>query len=134
VIVVSAVVDGFTRIAKLQVICPSTEGEDGYDVWVLESPITQLAGENVVYSILWQGADQLSSPDEAIYKDGASTDSAATYFPSGTSSVTGNIQTLENLSALVSGSRFVIVATCTVDGDIRQVKILVLCPDTAGEQ
>lgn len=133
-VVVSATVDSMTRVVKIMVLCPRLAEESGGDVWVDEYRVIQMPGENAAYSILWDGADTLSSPGAAVYKDKSVTDSAATYLSTGANSVSGNVQTLKNLSALVGGSRFIVVATCTADGNVRQVKILVVCPAAGGEQ
>ena len=100
------------------------------DLNVKESPLTAIAGETLTYSLTWLGASNLSSPAAVVYyKNSPVTDTA---MPSGSHSVSGNVQTLKPITfdnAWVNN--FIVVnIQCVVDNntEIRKLKIYIQKP------
>ena len=85
-------------------------------IWILESPVHVVEGISIPFTITFPWATTVSaSPTVEIYKDGSSTNTASTYMPSGSHSVSGNTLTMKNLTAVVPG-KYVLVINATVDG------------------
>lgn len=85
------------------------------DVWLDESPIYLVEGAAPTITVTFPWASTVSgTTTNEIYKDGSSTDSAATYL-TGSTSVSGNTTTLQQYQALVPG-KYVHVINATVDG------------------
>lgn len=93
------------------------------DIWVIESPINIVEGATIPLTVTFPWATAVTTvPTVEIYKDGSSTDSAATYMPSGSHTASGNTQTLKPLTALIPG-KYVIVMNSTVDSVLDVWKI-----------
>lgn len=92
---------------------------------IQESPISMVEGETITYSIAWLGASSLSSPGAIVYIGGS--DESATAMPSGTHTVSGNVQTLKPIVAGSSdgGKVFVVAISCVVDGNTEIRKLLI---------
>lgn len=96
------------------------------DITTIESPISMLEGETITYSLTWQGSNSLSSPTVLVFKDG--TDYTSTAMPSGSHSVSGNVQTFKPLVTTAGtdgGKRFVVIIQCVVDSNTERRKLLV---------
>lgn len=95
------------------------------DILLVESPISMIEGESITFNITWQGAGSLSSPTAIVYKKGA--DITSTVMPSGSHSVSGNVQTLKPLTPSTNdgGQKYVIVVQCEVDGNTEKRKLMV---------
>lgn len=95
------------------------------EILVIESPINMIEGETITYSLTWQGASSLSSPNAFVYKDGA--DITSTAMPSGAHAVSGNVQTLKPLEAGATDGRkkYVLIVECAVDGNTERRKLIV---------
>lgn len=86
------------------------------DIWLEESPIYVVEGATPTITVTFPWATTCSgTPTVEIYKDGSSTDSAGTYMPAGSHSVSGNTMTMKALAVLVPGN-YAIVMNVTVDG------------------
>ena len=98
--------------------------------WVVEEVEPAVEGATITYSITWLGASSISSPSSKVYMNG--TDITSTVQPSGSASVSGNVQTLKPIAfqAGHGGNHYVVTCTCTVDGntDIAKFKVKVLRP------
>ena len=67
-------------------------------IWLVESPVTMVAGEQIAFSVDWQGAARVSDPEAYVYRNGA--DITAEVMTSDDShQVSGNVVTLKKLSA-----------------------------------
>lgn len=84
-------------------------------IWLLESPIYLVEGAAPTVTVTFPWATTVSgTTTNEIYKDGSSTDGAATYL-TGSTSVSGNTTTLQQYKDLVPG-KYVHVINATVDG------------------
>ncbi len=92
---------------------------------IIESPISQIEGEVVIYSLTWQGASSLSNAGAKVFKDG--TDITSTAMASGSHAVSGNVQTFKPLTAGGNDGKkkYVVVPSCTVDGNTEKRKLIV---------
>ena len=97
-------------------------------LWIVESPIEMVEGETITYSIEWLGTSSLSSPTATVKFN--SQDVTSTVMPSGSHSVSSNIQTLKPITAATAHVRgsYIVTIQCTVDGntEIRLLEIRVL--------
>jgi len=96
-------------------------------LWVLEGPQTMREGETVTYSLTWLGGTNLSTPSAIVYKNGTVVTTAV--MPSGSHSVSGNVQTLKpvTIPAGYGGSTIVVEASCIVDGNTEKRGIQIKC-------
>lgn len=86
------------------------------DIWLEESPMYLVEGATPTITVTFPWASTITgTPTVEMYKDGSSTDTAATYMPSGSVSTSGNSLTSKALAVLVPG-KYVIVFNATVDG------------------
>jgi hypothetical protein len=101
---------------------------------VLEEAEAVVEGATITYSYTWTGISSVSSPTATVYKDGQ--DITSTVMPSGSHSVSGNVQTLKPIvfQANHGGSKYVINIQAVADGntDIYKQDILVLRPGDEG--
>ena len=85
------------------------------DVWLEGTPAVVVEGATPTVTVTFRWATAVSgTTTNEIYKDGSSTDTAATYL-SGSTSVSGNTTTCKAFQALVPGN-YVLVINATVDG------------------
>jgi hypothetical protein len=99
---------------------------DEASIWLIESPVTMVEGEQVAFSVDWLGAASVAEPDAWIYKHG--TDITVTAMGSGDEhTISGNVLTLKKLTARANdgGSRYVVVIEALVDGNVERRKLLV---------
>ena len=93
---------------------------------IIESPIGMIEGEKVTFSITWLGVTTLSSPTAVVYKSG--TDISSTAMASGSHSVSGNVQTLKELTAIAGdgGKRYIVIIEAVIDsGNVERRKLIV---------
>ncbi|MCW5876893.1 MAG: hypothetical protein KIS85_08425 [Anaerolineales bacterium] len=96
------------------------------NIWLIESPIVMVEGEEIAFSVDWQGAANVSSPAAQAYKNGV--DITAEVMSAGDQHlVNGSVQTLRRLQARAGdgGSRYVLVVEAEVDGNLERRKLLV---------
>ena len=95
------------------------------EILIIESPRSMIESEVITYSVTWQGASSLSSPGAKVYANGANISSTA--MSSGSDSVSGNVQTLKPLTAGTNDGKkvYVVVISCTVDGNTESRKLIV---------
>ena len=96
------------------------------DIWLIESPVTMVEGEQIAFSVDWQGAERLSNPEAAIYKNGA--DITEQSMDAGDEHViNGNVLTLKKLRARLGdgGARYVLVVEADVDNNRERRKLLI---------
>lgn len=98
-------------------------------IWVLESPVTQVEGEAIAYSIEYLGATAVSSPTLVVYMNG--TDVTTAVCISGDSNTaSGTTVTMKKITAKSGdgGHRYIAVVSATVDGntEIRKLEIYVM--------
>ena len=95
-------------------------------VWLIESPVSMVAGEQIAYSVDWLGATSVSAPQAGVYRNGADI-TAEAMDGEDAHSVSGNVLTLKKLRALDDdgGACYVLVVTANVDGNLERRKLLV---------
>ena len=93
------------------------------EVWLEPSPFNLVEGATPALTVKYPyGTTVAASPTVEIYKDGSSTDSAGTYMPAGSHSVSGNSMTSKPLAVLVPG-KYVIVFNATLDNVLSPKKL-----------
>jgi hypothetical protein len=100
--------------------------ESESSIWLIESPVVMVEGEQIAYSVDWQGAARVESPQAAVYKNGA--DITAQTMDAGDEHViTGAVLTLKMLRARSGdgGARYVLVVEAEVDGNLERRKLLI---------
>jgi hypothetical protein len=95
-------------------------------IWLLDSPVTMLEGEEIAFSVDWQGATVVSDAAVTVYKNAADiTDEAM----GGADAhlINGNVLTMKKLTAGATdgGSRYVLLIEAMVDGNRERRKLLV---------
>jgi hypothetical protein len=99
---------------------------DTKEIWLIESPVTMVEGEEIAYSIDWLGANKVESPVVTVYKNGS--DYTSTCMVSGDEHlVSGNVLTMKKITAIANdgGSRYVAAIQCTVDNNVEIRKLLI---------
>ena len=76
--------------------------------------IEQGEAESVAYSIEYADYSSVSSPSVTVYRNGS--DVTSTVMPSGSHTVSNNVVTMKNLTALNGGDTYIISITVTVTG------------------
>ncbi len=100
--------------------------ESDTTIWLIESPVVMVEGEQIAYSVDWQGAARVETPQAAVYKNG--TDITAQSMDAGDEHiVTGSVLTLKKLRARNGdgGARYVLVVEAGVDGNLERRKLLI---------
>lgn len=95
-------------------------------IWLIESPVVMVEGEQIAYSIDWQGAANVSDPQATVYKNGV--DITADAMEAGDEHIiNGSVLTLKRLRARITdgGARYVVVVEASVDGNRQRRKLLV---------
>lgn len=103
-------------------------------VWLIESPVNMVEGEQIAYSVDWQGAASVFNPEASVYKNGM--DITAEAMDAGDEHViNGNVLTLKKLRARVSdgGAHYVLVAEADVDGNRERRKLLIHIAKSSAE-
>jgi hypothetical protein len=95
-------------------------------VWLIESPITMIEGEEIAYSINWLGASRVEDPYVAIYKNGEEITSEV-LSPTDENVISGNVLTLKRILARLSdgGSRYIVLVEALVNGNKERRKLLI---------
>ena len=100
--------------------------ESENNIWLIESPVVMVEGEQIANSVDWQGAARVESPSTVVFKnDGDIT--AQTMDASDEHVITGSVLTLKKLSARAGdgGSRYVLLVEAEVDGNVERRKLLI---------
>jgi hypothetical protein len=101
--------------------------------FVVEDVAPAIEGSTLTFDVEWVDGSTLSSPTAKVYMN--NTEITSTAMPSGSHSVSGNVQTLKPLvfTAGHGGNYYVVDFQCVVDGntEIGRFKIKVL---RAGEE
>jgi hypothetical protein len=95
-------------------------------IWLAESPLTMIEGEEIAFSVEWIGGVNLSAPESKVYKNGV--DISASVMVSGDSDlVSGNVQTIKRVTAVSGdgGSRYVVEISANVDNNLEKRKLLI---------
>jgi hypothetical protein len=95
-------------------------------VWLVESPITMVEGEEIAFSIEWQGAARVSEAEATVFKNAVDI-TEQTMEGDDEHVINGNVLTLKKLTAGANdgGARYVVVAEADVDGNREKRKLLV---------
>lgn len=95
------------------------------NIWVVESPLTMIEGEEIAFSLEWSGAAVVEDPSSKVYQDGVEiTESVMVNGDSDTAS--GNVQTIRRISAQSGdgGGCYVVEICANVDNNIEKRKLL----------
>ncbi|HRN50154.1 MAG TPA: hypothetical protein PLC52_04915 [Anaerolineales bacterium] len=100
-------------------------------VWLIDSPVSMVAGEQIAYSVDWQGATSVSTAQATVYRNGADITSEA--MDAGDAHIiTGSVLTLKKLRALDvdGGASYVVMIAAVVDGnhERRKLRVQVVSP------
>lgn len=99
---------------------------EGNGVWLIESPITMVEGEQIAFSVNWLGASKVTSPVVDIYKNGA--DITEEVLGAGDEYViSSNVLTLKKLRARDTdgGAKYVMVIEANVNSNTERRKLLI---------
>jgi hypothetical protein len=95
-------------------------------IWLIESPVVMVEGEQIAYSVDWQGAVRVEAPQAAVYKN--ATDITELSMDAGDEHIlNGSVLTLKKLRARSGdgGARYVLVVEAEVDGNLERRKLLI---------
>jgi hypothetical protein len=103
-------------------------------VWLVESPITMVEGEQIAFSVEWQGAARVDQAQAIVFKNAVDITEQAMEGDD-EHVINGNVLTLKKLSAGVTdgGARYVLVVGADVDGNRERRKLLVQVVKAAAE-
>ena len=104
------------------------------EVWVVESPLVMVEGEEIAFSLEWLGACQVEEPAAVVYRGGQ--DVTGEVMVSGDEHVvSGAVVTLKKITAGASdgGAKYVVAIRCRVDGN-REIRKLLLHVVRAGSE
>ena len=96
------------------------------EFWLIESPISMVEGEQIAFSVDWQGASLVSDPEASVYKNGV--DLTEQVMDAGDEHViNGNVLTLKKLRARSedAGAGLVLVVEANVDNNRERRKLLI---------
>jgi hypothetical protein len=95
-------------------------------VWLVESPVTMVEGEQIAFSVQWLGAARVSEAGAVVFKNTVDITDAA-MAGADAHVVNGNVVTLKKLTAAETdgGARYVLVVEADVDGNREKRKLLV---------
>lgn len=95
-------------------------------IWLMESPAVMVEGEQIAYSVDWQGAANVTNPAAFVFKNGVDL-TAETMDGDDAHVVNGSVLTLMKLLARPGdgGARYVLVVEADVDGNRERRKLLV---------
>lgn len=95
-------------------------------VWLVESPITMVEGEEIAFSVDWQGAARVSEADASVFKNGVDI-TEETMEGDEEHVINGNVLTLKKLTARSTdgGGRYVLMIEADVDGNRERRKLLI---------
>lgn len=99
---------------------------EGNGVWLIESPITMVEGEQIAFSVDWLGASKVTDPAVDVYKNG--TDITQEVMNADDEHViSGNVLTLKKLRARETdgGARYVMVIEANVNSNTERRKLLI---------
>lgn len=95
-------------------------------VWLAESPLAMIEGEQIAFSVEWQGAALVTDPEASVFKNGV--DITADSMDAGDDHIiNGNVLTLKKMRARTTdgGARYVVVVEANVDGNVERRKLLI---------
>lgn len=100
--------------------------ESETNIWLIESPVIMVEGEQIAYSVDWQGAANVTDPQATVFKNGV--DITADAMDAGDQHIiNGSVLTLKRLRARATdgGARYVVVVEADVDGNRERRKLLI---------
>ena len=95
-------------------------------IYLIESPVTMIEGEQIAFSVDWQGAASVSDAAAWVFKNGADI-TAQTMDAGDEIIINGNVLTLKKLRARSAdgGARYILVVEALVDGNRERRKLLI---------
>ena len=99
-------------------------------VWLIESPVTMIEGEEIAYSVNWLGASLVEEPYMAVYKNGEDI-SNEVLNAIDENVISGNVLTLKRILARASdgGAQYVVLVEALVNGNKERRKLLIHIAD-----
>ena len=95
-------------------------------IWLAESPVRMIEGEEIAFSVEWCGAAQVQQPGSRVFRHGV--EITETVMVSGDEdTASGSLQTLRRITALSGdgGNRYVVEVCANVDNNIEKRKLLI---------
>ncbi len=95
---------------------------------IVESPIEMIEGEAITFLIDWEGASSITEAASVVYLESSEADITSAVMPTATGSDDGvSVQTLGELTAQADhgGNRYILIVTCTVDGNTEKRKLII---------
>ncbi len=95
-------------------------------IWLIESPVVMVEGEQIAYSVDWQGAANVTNPVATLYKSGVDI-TADAMVAEDAYAINGSVLTLKRVLARAGdgGARYVLVVEADVDGNRERRKLLI---------
>ncbi len=94
------------------------------EIWLVESPITMIEGEEFTFGHTWEDADSVATGTLAVYKKGTNVTTDVT---TGAHSIAGAVHVWPTIKSLVGGETYVAVIGATVDGNVQKRKLMIYC-------
>jgi hypothetical protein len=104
----------------------------GEIVWVRESPLDVVEGEELTYDLTWEVGTTLTDPSAKIYRNGR--DVSATMMVTGSDSISGRVQAIKKITSLKANNVYIVVFKCTVDGQVELRKLQLNCQAPGAHQ
>lgn len=103
-------------------------------VWLIESPVTMIEGEEIAYSVNWLGASKVDEPYVAVYKNGQDI-SEEVLNETDENVISGNVLTLKRILARQTdgGARYVVLIEALINGNKERRKLLIQIADADQE-
>lgn len=95
-------------------------------IWLVESPLTMMEGEEIAFSVEWSGAVSVSDPTSQVYKNGEEI-TEEVMVCGDSESASGNVHSLRRITAQSGdgGERYVVAMHANVDNNIEARKLLI---------
>ena len=104
----------------------------GEIVWVRESPLDVVEGEELSYDMTWEIGTTFSDPSAKIYRNNR--DVSATMMLSGADAVAGRVQSIKKISNFKANNVYIVDIKCTVDGNTEIRKLQLNCQSPGSPQ
>ena len=95
-------------------------------VWLIESPVTMIEGEEIAYSVNWLGASKVEEPFVVVYKNGEEI-TEEVLNETDDNVISGSVLTLKRILARLSdgGARYIVLVEAIVNGNTERRKLLI---------
>lgn len=119
---ISAVIDGRVVVRRLIIKCIE-HGDETEGTFVEPATIDRVAGSSETFEVVFENAEEVSSPSTAAYRDRQTL--TTTLFPNGSSVASGNAMITPTMTGLVGDQKYILEFSATIDGytTIRKVAL-----------